>query len=373
MTNLLLKSLYKIKERILGNEEKLNHFLVRGFMEMVVFRMGRQFSAELEKAQRAKGVIVSSKVKMNMIHEAFFTIFALLVAILDVGILVYVWKSRAISAGAVVALLSLIDNAYTPIAIFNVLYVQYKLDKASFLRFEEFLGLEEDAQLGQGKRLALTGGEIQVEGLGFCYGERRILRDLNLSVRPGEKVALMGESGCGKSTLVKILLGFLKYAEGSVRLDGVELRELCLDKLYGQIAYVSQDAPVFDGTIRENLVFDGKVADEKLYRALEQAGLARLLEHSSEGLDTRIGERGTALSGGEKQRLALARLLLLQPRIVILDEVTSSMDVDREAEVMGEVLRALKDSTVIAIAHRKSAVAGFDRVIFLDQGRADNS
>ena len=132
VTNLLLKGLYQIKENILTNEEELNHFLVRGFMEMPLFRMKRQFPGEIGKASKAKGIIVASKIKMTMIHEAFFTIFAVLVACLDVGILAYAWKNSHLSVGSVVALITLIDNAYTPIAIFNVIYVQYKLNKTAW-------------------------------------------------------------------------------------------------------------------------------------------------------------------------------------------------------------------------------------------------
>lgn len=373
VTNILLKSLYRIKEKILGGEEKLNHFLVRGFMEMTVFRMAGQFPAELAKAQRARETIVSSKVKMKMIHEAFFTIFALLVAALNIGILLYAWRSRIMSAGEVVALLSLIDNAYTPIAIFNVLYVQYKLDKASFGRFGEFLDLEEDSQLEKGEKIQGIEGRIRIEGLDFQYGEHRIFENFCLSVSPGEKVTLMGESGCGKSTLVRILLGLLKYEKGSVRLDHTELKDICLNDLYNHIAYVSQDAPVFDGTIRENLVFDRRVPDEQLLKAIRKAGLSRLLENSPHGLETRIGERGASLSGGEKQRLALARLLLLAPRLVILDEATSAMNEDMEEAVMGEILRELEESTVIAVTHTVSTCIGFDRVIDLGRGLQGSS
>ncbi|MCH5353553.1 MAG: ABC transporter ATP-binding protein, partial [Acutalibacter sp.] len=185
ITNLLLKSLYKIKERILTNEEKLNHFLVRGFMEMLVFRMARQFPGEMRKAEKAKGKIVRAKTKMTMIHEAFFTIFALLVALLDVLILVYAWQTEEISIGSAVALLTLLNNAYTPIAIFNVIYVQYKLDRASFRRYEVFLSVKEDAGLKSGNILPKCEGCVSVKGLSFSYGERKLFEDLNLEIRPG--------------------------------------------------------------------------------------------------------------------------------------------------------------------------------------------
>ena len=369
ITNILLKFLYKIKEKILNSEELLNHYLVRGFMEMLIFRMSKQFPNEIKKTNNAKESIVSAKVKMNMIHEAFFTIFALLVAMLDIGILFYARKTQNLTVGSVVALIALIENAYTPIAIFNVLYVQYKLDKASYKRFEEFLGLKDDDQLRNGNAINADVGEIAIKNLSFQYGERKIIDDLSLSIKKGEKIAFVGESGSGKSTLIKILLGLLKYNQGKVRLGDMELSGICLNNLYDRVSYLSQDAPVFDGTIKENLVFEKKVSEEQMLGALSEVQLSHLVENLAEGLNTEIGEKGTCLSGGEKQRLALARLWFEDSELVILDEATSAMDNLTEENVMKSVMQKMKNKTVIAIAHRLNSIAGFDRIILFKEGR----
>ena len=369
ITNILLKFLYKIKEKILNSEELLNHYLVRGFMEMLIFRMSKQFPNEIKKTNNAKESIVSAKVKMNMIHEAFFTIFALLVAMLDIGILFYAWKTQNLTVGSVVALIALIENAYTPIAIFNVLYVQYKLDKASYKRFEEFLGLKDDDQLRNGNAINADVGEIAIKNLSFQYGERKIIDDLSLSIKKGEKIAFVGESGSGKSTLIKVLLGLLKYNQGKVRLGDMELSGICLNNLYDRVSYLSQDAPVFDGTIKENLVFEKKVSEVQMLGALSEVQLSHLVENLAEGLNTEIGEKGTCLSGGEKQRLALARLWFEDSDLVILDEATSAMDNLTEENVMKSVMQKMKDKTVIAIAHRLNSIAGFDRIILFKEGR----
>ena len=369
ITNILLKFLYKIKEKILNSEELLNHYLVRGFMEMLIFRMSKQFPNEIKKTNNAKESIVSAKVKMNMIHEAFFTIFALLVAMLDIGILFYAWKTQNLTVGSVVALIALIENAYTPIAIFNVLYVQYKLDKASYKRFEEFLGLKDDDQLRNGNAINADVGEIAIKNLSFQYGGRKIIDDLSLSIKKGEKIAFVGESGSGKSTLIKILLGLLKYNQGKVRLGDMELSGICLNNLYDRVSYLSQDAPVFDGTIKENLVFEKKMSEEQMLGALSEVQLSHLVENLAEGLNTEIGEKGTCLSGGEKQRLALARLWFEDSELVILDEATSAMDNLTEENVMKSVMQKMKDKTVIAIAHRLNSIAGFDRIILFREGK----
>lgn len=369
ITNILLKFLYKIKETILNSEELLNHYLVRGFMEMLVFRMNKQFTNEMKKTRDAKENIVSSKVKMTMIHEAFFTIFALLVAILDIAILFYAWKTQSLTVGSVVALITLIENAYTPIAIFNVLYVQYKLDKEAYGRFVEFLNLKDDKQLTTGHTLKSDVGEIAVNHLSFQYETRTIFDNLSLSIKKGEKIAFVGESGSGKSTLIKLLLGLLKYDKGEIRLGDMELRDICLMDLYDKVRYLSQDTPVFDGSIKENLVFDKNVPEEQIWNALRKVQLSYFVEKLATGLDTQIGEKGTCLSGGEKQRLALARLWFDDSELVILDEATSAMDNLTEESVMKAVMQQLNGKTVIAIAHRLNSIAGFDRIILFKDGK----
>lgn len=375
VTNLLLKGLYQIKEKILNNEEQLNHFLVRGFMEMPVFRMKHQFPTELHRASRAKRSIVASKVKMTMIHEAFFTIFALLVACLDIGLMVYAWNNCQLSVGSVVALITLIDNAYTPIAILNVIYIQYKLDKAAWVRFEGLLDLKEDRQLQEGELFDAFSNEIRVENVSFSYSyeniaenNKKILNNVSLTIQKGQKVAFVGESGSGKSTLAKILIGLLKYESGEILIDDKPLKRFSLESLYEKVSYFSQDTPVFDGTIRENLVFEKEVLEDELHTSLENIQLLPLLAALDCGLDTRIGEKGACLSGGEKQRLALARLWFDHAEIVVLDEATSALDNVTEHIVMKNVLAQVKDAAVIAIAHRLTSIRDFDKIYVFREG-----
>ena len=367
----LLKVLYRMKERLLSNQERPNHFLVRGFMEMVVFRMERRFSGELAKARRTGDEAVKIQARMGMIHEAFFVIFALIVAAMELGVLAYAWLAGGLSVGEVVALITLMNNVYSPIAIFNVLLVQYRLDMAAWGRLEEFLHAAEDEQLERGRALNGLSGEIRISGLNFAYADRQILRDLKLTIRPGEKVALVGESGSGKSTLAKLLCGLLKYETGSIRLDGMELHDIRLNSLYEYLGYISQDAPVFDGSLRENLDFGEHVPEEALRAAMKMARFLPVYEKLPDGLETRLGERGVMLSGGEKQRVALARLFLeeKQKSVILLDEATSAMDNLTEEAVIGEVFSWWEKKTVICVAHRLNSIRNCDRVIAMKAGR----
>ena len=205
--------------------------------------------------------------------------------------------------------------------------------------------------------------------LTFQYETRTIFDNLSLSIKRGEKIAFVGESGSGKSTLIKLLLGLLKYDKGEIRLGDMELRDICLMDLYDKVRYLSQDTPVFDGSIKENLVFDKNVPEEQIWNALRKVQLSYFVEKLATGLDTQIGEKGTCLSGGEKQRLALARLWFDDSELVILDEATSAMDNLTEESVMKAVMQQLNGKTVIAIAHRLNSIAGFDRIILFKDGK----
>lgn len=368
ITHYLLKYLYHIKERILVNEEKLNKLLVRGFMELSVFRLNGRFKAEIEKASVAGHTIINNKVKMKLVHEAFFASFALLVTVIKIVIIYYGWKIQTLTIGAVVALITLIDHAYTPIAIFNVLYVQFKLDQAAFNRYEQFLEMKNDKGLESGVPLSELKGELEMQNLTFKYKGKVIFEKLDMIVHKGESIALVGESGSGKSTLVKLIAGLLKPISGEILVDGKSLTKISLQSYYKQIAYVSQEAPIFDGTLRENLVFDQNVSDDRLIEALKRVELSQLVSKLDKGLDTPIGEKGITLSGGERQRLALARLYFSQANLIILDEATSAMDNLTEAAVMANVLEQCKGKTLIIIAHRLSSIKTVNRLMIFKEG-----
>ena len=164
-------------------------------------------------------------------------------------------------------------------------------------------------------------------------------------------------------------MGLLKYEEGSILIDDVELSKFDLNSFYDKVSYVSQEAPIFDGTLRENLVFDKDVSDDEILRVLDLVCLDKFYSRLSEGLDTELGEKGIRMSGGERQRVALARLFFDDAKIIILDEATSAMDNITEKEVMENVLRELDSKTLIVIAHRLETIKDVDEIFVLDSGK----
>ena len=304
-----------------------------------------------------------------MAHEAFFTIFAILVGFVKIGIIIYGWTTGALTIGQIVALLLLVDNAYQPIAIFSVDYVAYKLDKIAFARYVEFLDGKDDTWLSQGDTIFTLNGDISFSNIGFYYDEREIFNDFNLSIKKGKTVAFVGESGSGKSTAVKLLAGLLKPNAGTIVVDNFNLNKVNLNSYYEHIAYLPQEPSVFDGTLKENLVFDELVDDTALMTAITSAGLDGLFSKLEEGFDTPLGERGINLSGGERQQLALARLWFSKAQIIILDEATSAIDNLTEEAVMKNVIALLKGKTVIAVAHRLDSIKAFDNIILFQDGQ----
>jgi ATP-binding cassette subfamily B protein len=339
-------------------------------MELVVFRTNKRFRSEIAKAEHASREIVNSKTKMKMIHEAFFAIFALFITIIKVIVIFLSWKGNSLSAGAVVALITLIDKAYSPVAIFNVLYVQYKLDRSAFKRYTDLLDMPDDAKLNSGKRVNSmeVKGDISFDKVCFSYEEKKVFKDLSFKIQAGRSVAFVGESGSGKSTIVKQIIGLLKTDKGNIYVDENKLSEVNLNDFYNYVSYTSQEAPIFDGTLRENIIFDKDISDDEVVEALKSVGLSSFYFSLSKGLDTEVGEKGIMLSGGERQRLALARVFFGEAKIVILDEATSAMDNVTEELVMKNVMNRLKNKTVIAIAHRLNTIKEYEKIYVLKKG-----
>ncbi|MEO6774401.1 MAG: ABC transporter transmembrane domain-containing protein [Kofleriaceae bacterium] len=216
-------------------------------------------------------------------------------------------------------------------------------------------------------------GRIELEGVSFAYPARReqaVLRGVNLSIAPGESIAVVGPSGAGKSTILALLYRFYDVDAGRVMFEGVDIRELSLRELRGALAMVAQEPVLFSGSIRDNIGYGKQGATEdEITRAATDANAHGFITGFPDGYATVIGERGTKLSGGQKQRIALARALIANPRVLILDEATSNLDAESEAAVQAALARIMVDRTTIVIAHRLSTVRDADRIIVIEDAQ----
>jgi len=276
-----------------------------------------------------------------------------------------------ISPGNFVSFLTALLMLYTPLK--NISNVAVAVQN-SFLAIERvFEILERPSELVE-KETAQPLSEVKTgvsfENVSFAYTQGvDVLRDINLDVKVGEMIALVGNSGGGKSTLVSLIPRFYDVTRGSIRIDGVDVRDMSLHDLRQNIAVVFQDNFLFDGTIRENILL-GKpdATDEEVAQALERACLTEFIASLENGVDTYIGERGTLLSGGQKQRVAIARAFLKNAPIVILDEATSALDNKSEEIVQKAIDNLMQDKTVFVIAHRLSTVKNANRIAVINEG-----
>lgn len=371
ITNLIIKKLYRLKENILFDQEILNKHLVRGFMELVVFRTNKKYEEEIEISKEGIKNIVNGKTKIKLVHEVFFTAFDLIVNLLKVIVLFYALIKSNLSVGALVTIISLLGKAYEPIAIFNVEYVDYKLNMVAVKKYIEFLNTKDDLNLNKGKIINKLKGEIEFKNVSFEYNDNSnmIIDNLSFKINSNSSIALVGESGSGKSTIVKLLIGLLKYSRGEILIDENKVSSLNLDYLYNNITYVSQEAPIFDGTLKENLVFNKNVSNKKIGEVLRLVCLDKLYNRLENGLETELGEKGIRVSGGEKQRIALARLFFDDSKIIILDEATSAMDNLTEKQVMKNIIERLNNKTLIIIAHRLETIKYVDNILVLKNGK----
>jgi ABC-type multidrug transport system fused ATPase/permease subunit len=219
--------------------------------------------------------------------------------------------------------------------------------------------------------LPAGGGQVELRDVTFAYnGGEPVLRDVNLDVEAGRTVALVGPTGAGKSTLIMLIPRLYDVSEGSVRVDGVDVRSLDPASLRKEVAVVSEDAFLFSASLRENIAYARPDSpDDEVIAAAGRAGLGELIESLPDGLDTLVGERGLTLSGGQRQRVAIARALLSQPRILILDDATSSVDATTESRIKDALREVMEGRTTFVIAHRLSTIALADEVVVLEEGR----
>ncbi|WP_298439448.1 type I secretion system permease/ATPase [uncultured Ferrimonas sp.] len=332
---------------------------------------GIQYTWEKMQAHSAQWQMRSRKLTNFASNVSAFIV--QITAIVTVILGVYSLEAGLISMGGIIAAVILSSRAISPMSQLIGLLSRAHNVKGTIDKLEQLMNLPQDHDAQKHyPDLGKLSGKISADNLSFSYPEQPspTLKELSFTLPAGKRLAIIGRNGSGKSTLVKMLLGFLRSEHGGLRLDGYELNQLHSASLRQQIGYVPQDIRLFHGTIRDNIVLGCRnVSDAQLSQAVERSGVGLFTNFDGEGLNRQVGESGLALSAGQRQAVALARALLNDPPILVLDEPSASLDARAELQFIRTISQLPKDKTILLVTHKQPLMELVDQVMILERGR----
>jgi ATP-binding cassette, subfamily B, bacterial len=279
---------------------------------------------------------------------------------------------HSLSVGALIAFFLYLNRFFQPIQLLVQQYNIFQRGQSSVVKLRALLDTQPSVQQAeQAEELPPVRGEIVFDDVSFGYDPQEpVITDIDLKIAPGETVAFVGPTGAGKSTMAKLVIRFYDPTSGRVLIDGHDLRDVTLRSLRRQLGVVPQEPFLFAGTIRDNIAFAAPdSSDGEVWEAVQRVGLVDLIDRLPEGLDTVVHERGQSLSSGERQLIALARAFLAHPRVLVLDEATSNLDLQSETKIEAALDVLLEARTAVLIAHRLSTAMRADRIVVVDEGR----
>ena len=339
-------------------------------------RVVKAFAQERREADRFRNANKHNLVVNDRLNKTW-SLFTPSVSLLtEMGLLVVcafgIWliAHSQITVGTLTAFLAYIGRFYSRLdSMSRIVSVTQKAASGAKRIFDILDHHSNVPEPAQPVVLDKVAGELSLQDIGFRYGNRTVIRDLNLVIRPGEMIGLVGHSGSGKSTMVNLICRFYDVTEGAIKLDGVDLRRFRLADFRRHIGLVLQEPFLFFGTIAENIAYGKPEATrEEIVAAARAAHAHEFILRLPQGYDSLVGERGQGLSGGERQRISIARALLIDPRILIMDEATSAVDTETEKEIQKALDNLVRGRTTIAIAHRLSTLRKADRLVVMDRG-----
>ena len=363
---------------LFGRVSEFNHLIED---KIGGIRLVQAFAREEDEIKAFKEINTrfrETKLKAYKIMALNNSISYMLMRFVTVFILIagaYFVLNDKISYGDFAAFILISNILFKPLEKINAVIELYPNGIAGFKHFTETMNEVSDIQEKENPIvLKDTTGEIKYENVSFSYEDKKILNDLSFEVSSGETVALVGPSGAGKTTITNLLPRFYDVTSGSIKIDGIDIKEYSLKSLRENIGIVQQDVFLFSGTLRENVAY-GKpnATDEEIYDALYKAQLKDLVDSYEDGLDTVVGERGVKLSGGQKQRISIARMFLKNPPILILDEATSALDTETEREIQSALNRLAVGRTTLVIAHRLATIKNADRILVVTPNGIEES
>ena len=343
--------------------------------QLLVKLFGRE-KAEYDRYEEANGRMIRLRIREQMAGRWFFMLLSTLMTVgpmllyLVGGILMMKYDQN-LSVGDITVLVALLNRMYGPVnALLNV-QVDWIRSMAMFTRIFEYYDMKPEIDdKPDAKELTNAKGEIVFDRVNFSYdGVRPILKNICFTLHSGDCVAIVGPSGSGKSTIVNLIPRLWDVTDGTVTFDGRDVRDWTLHSLRSEVGVVTQETYLFNGTVRDNLLYaKPEATEEEMIEACRKANIWDFIERQPDGLDTMVGNRGLKLSGGEKQRISIARALLKDPALLIFDEATSALDSISEAAIQAAINPLIEERTSILIAHRLSTILAADEILVVKDG-----
>jgi len=341
---------------------------------MRVVKCFAQEEREIDGFENQLGECISAHMAAVRTRARFAPVVAFLMAVGTLAVWYFGGQKvlgQTVQLGTLLLFINYMQRFYNPVQQLLNLTEAFQDSATSAERIFNVMDMPSDVpDHDKSQELKDIQGAIRIEHVSFGYEPSDlVLKDIDIEVQPGEMVGLVGQTGSGKSTLVSLICRFYDPTKGSITLDGVDLRDIRTRSLRSNIGMVLQDSFLFAGTIKENIAYGRPDASEEdILRAARAANAHEFIMNLPDGYDSEVGERGVMLSGGEKQRISIARAILKNPPILILDEATSAVDTATEASIQEAMDRLVHGRTTIAIAHRLSTLRNADRLVVLDQG-----
>ncbi|RZA26461.1 MAG: type I secretion system permease/ATPase, partial [Proteobacteria bacterium] len=372
----LQKPLTKTLERTMALAAERQSSLIETLGGLDAVKVNNAESERQYQWEQTIGTLSRLELRVKTLSSLAMNITLLIQQLAGVAIIifgVYQIIEGNLSMGGLVACYMLSGRALAPLAQLSGLLTRYQQAKVTMVSVDQMMELPQERNFDERplSRQVLQGA-MEFRNVDFTYPnqQNQALHGINLTVRPGEKIGIIGRSGSGKSSLAKLLVGLYQPDAGSLLVDGVDIRQIDVSELRHNIGYVPQDIQLLSGTLRDNLVSGARyVDDEMVLQAAELAGVHEFARLHPQGYELQVGERGQNLSGGQRQNVALARSLLLNPPILLLDEPTSAMDNTGEERLKARLQAVIENKTVILVTHRASLLSLVDRLLVIDRGQ----
>lgn len=367
------KLIYKISLKTQDKMAEFSSDLSQSVTEMKLVKASNAEEIESNKTKKSANQLFKFAIKEAKIGSFLYPVISGIIIAVIFAIIAYGGirvSSGTLSSGTLIAFIMYLFQIIGPITDVGAFITQFQKAKGASIRIIEILD-EEKELIDEGIELDITNKIIEFKDVSFSYDkEQGIIKNMNFKAYPNQTIAFVGPSGGGKSTTFALLERFYLPDEGKITIDDIDINDIKISSWRSQIGYVFQESSLFATSIRENLVYglNREVSDDELDVVMKQAYAYEIIEKLDKGYDTNVGERGVKLSGGEKQRIAIARAFLRNPKVLLLDEATSSLDSQSEMVVQKALDNLMKDRTTFVIAHRLSTIVDANQIVFIDDG-----